>query len=155
MHPRRCLSLHQKRVPWKREGIKFQRMPGNTDGSSRRNPSKWCVVVYHISAKKIWFGEEMDKVASGMNFNQCEWLWSKNQVIACWTSAGIAGQFTEVSHFGLHSRLLRTGLSMPNQSGAEACGLIYGTWLCIEQYMPTLYLTSSPCSHLEMMKLAH
>lgn len=98
---------------------------------------------------------EMDKVASRLSYEQCGWLWSKSPVIVCWTSAWIAGQYTEVSHFGLHSRLLRTGLSMPNQSGTEACGLINRIWLGIKQYIPTMYLAISPCSHLEMMKLAH
>lgn len=42
---------------------------------------------------------------------------------------------------------------MPDQSGAETGGWISRTWLGIEQYMPTMYLDTSPCSHWGMMKL--
>lgn len=63
------------------------------------------------------------------------------------TFAWIAGQSAEDLRFGLWSGPLRIGLPKPDQSGAETYGWIYGTWLGIELYMPTMYPDTSPCSH--------
>lgn len=57
------------------------------------------------------------------------------------TFAWIAGQSAEDLRFGLWSGPLRIGLPKPDQSGAETYGWIYGTWLGIELYMPTMYVS--------------
>lgn len=73
--------------------------------------------MYHPSTETIWF-EEGDGQSSQSANLRAVWM-VINQVTVHCTSAQIAGLSTEDLPFGLHSRMLRIGLSMPNQLGRD------------------------------------
>lgn len=71
MCPRRFPSLHQKRVPYKRENIQFKRVPGTYVGSEEEIQVNGVQLHAIPQLRQSGLKKGIDKVANGLNYKQC------------------------------------------------------------------------------------
>lgn len=74
MHPRRFPSFHHTRVLYERENTQFQRMPGTQMGLAEEIQVNGMQLHTIPQLRRSGLKKGIDRIASGLNYEQCEWL---------------------------------------------------------------------------------